>query len=114
MQPINFFIERDTDFVRSMKFYSDCQKTQPLDMTGWTFVAEIRTAPDAAQVIGEFEIDDTDKATGTLILSIDAADTLDIAAGEYVWDLRMEDDEGQSITPRPAGNVTFEGTVSRA
>ena len=114
MQPINFFIERDTDFVRTLKFYSDCAKTTPLDMTGWSFVAEIKTAAESAQVIGEFDIDDTGAPSGELILSIDAADTLDIAAGEYVWDLRMQDDEGQSITPRPAGNVTFEGTVSRA
>lgn len=114
MQPINLFIERDTDFVRTLKFYSDCAKTQPLDMTGWSFVAEIRATAESAQVIGEFDIDAGSVADGKIILSIDAADTLDIAVGEYVWDLRMQDDEGTSITPRPAGNVTFEGTVSRA
>lgn len=114
MQPINFYIERDTDFSRAMNFYSDCSKTQPLDMTGWEFVAQIRATVEGAQVIGEFDIDTTDAADGKIILSIDAADTLDIAAGTYFWDLRMEDDEGQSIARRPAGQAIFEGTTSRA
>jgi len=114
MQPINFFIERDTDFSRSFKFYSDCAKTQPLNMSGWSFVAEIKTTAESAQVLGQFDIATTNASSGEIILSIDATDTLDIASGEYVWDLRMQDSDGQSISPRPSGNVTFEGTVSRA
>jgi hypothetical protein len=114
MQPINFYIERDTDFSRSLKFYSDCAKTQPINMTGWSFVAEIRATVEGAQVIGEFNIDTTNLATGEIMLSMDAADTLDIAVGVYQWDLRIQDDEGQSLADRPSGTVTIEGTVSRA
>ena len=114
MQPINFYIERDTDFSRSLKFYSDCARTQPLNMTGWQFVAQIRATVEGAQVIGEFDIDTTNVSAGEIILSIDAADTLDIAVGTYFWDLRMQDEDGQSIARRPAGQAIFEGTTSRA
>jgi hypothetical protein len=79
------------------------------DLTGRTFLAQIRrTKP--GDVIVDIDVDDTDAATGELVLRIDSADTEPLSGG-YVWDLE------QTIGDNPrtilAGTWTFEPDVTR-
>jgi hypothetical protein len=108
----NLTVLIDTDFSQAVTFYSDCQRTQTLNVSGYTFKAQVRTSFTTA-VIFEFDISTTNAATGQIVVSISAADTLALTAGAYVWDLRVTDGDGQ-VERWMEGNVTVTGTVTRA
>ena len=81
----------------------------PADLTGRTYLCQIRRTKPGA-VIVEVDVDDTDAATGELVLRIDDLDTEPLS-GLYVWDLE------QSIGDNPrtilAGTWLFEPDVTR-
>lgn len=59
-----------------------------VDCSAWTDVAaEVRARPGAADPVA-FTVDDTDAATGVFVLTIDAADTTDMAPGLAVMDFQ--------------------------
>ena len=80
----------------------------PLDMTG-TWRAQLRRSTSTAEPATSFAIDDTDAATGVLVLSLTAAQTAALTAGKYVWDL--EDTATASTYLR--GQVEVIAQVSR-
>lgn len=71
---------------------------EPKDLSGQTFTAEARPAPGSDTLTATFTVDDTDAATGVLVLSLDHDATEAIAQGEYVWDLRGVDGDGKVLT----------------
>lgn len=79
------------------------------DLSGRTYLAQIRRTKPGA-VIVDIDVDDTDAATGELVLRIDSADTEPLS-GLYVWDLE------QTIGDNPrtilAGTWMFEPDVTR-
>jgi len=108
----NLTVLIDTDFSQAVTFYSDCARTQALDVSDYTFKAQVRASVTSA-VIFEFDISTTNAATGQIVISYSAADTLALTAGAYVWDLRVTDGDGQ-VERWMEGNVTVTGTVTRA
>lgn len=57
-----------------------------LDVSGDEFIAQLRRDEDG-DLVAELEIDDTDAATGVLIVQPADAD-VDALSGTYKWDLR--------------------------
>ena len=113
MQPVNFLIETDTNFSQRLVFYIDRCMTSVIDLTGYSFLAQIRATAESSTVIATFDIA-VEASSGAVTLSLDDTDTIDLTAGTYVWDLRITDDEGTVLNQRPGGEVTVTQTVSRA
>jgi hypothetical protein len=84
----------------------------PIDMTGYTFLAQARTAPGAATVAFTFTVDTTDAATGILVLTVADTVTDDLEPGRYFWDLQWTDGAG-AVRTILAGIVTVLAEVSR-
>jgi len=109
----NIVLERDTDFSESLTFYSDACFSTTLDVSDYTFQAQIRATDTSSTVIATFTIDTTDAATGNIVLSLTAAQTLALTAGSYFWDLRCVD--ANSVVSRwVSGTATVAGTITRA
>jgi hypothetical protein len=83
-----------------------------VDLTGYTIVAQARRTPsgtlvkDLAPVI-------SDAAAGEITSTLTAADTLAIPAGEYVWDMFVEDNAGFRSGPYVAGKFIVSEPVSK-
>ena len=85
------------------------------DMSAWTWLAQIRSTLDEPDsVVATFTVDDTDAATGALVLTLPAAqaDNLVTVVGRatYYWDLQGTD--GAVVKTWLAGKVKVTGDVS--
>ena len=92
----NIVIEQGADFSKSMT-YKDKAKV-PIDLTNWTARMSIRDKFGGTLIISlttensRIALGDT---SGTIILTITAADTTGLAAGTGVYDLELIDDVGK-------------------
>ena len=109
----NIVLQRDTDFSESLTFYSDTCFATTIDVSTYTFRAQIRSSETSATVIALLSIDTTNAATGNIVLSYSAADSLNLTAGTYYWDLRVVDANG-GVSRWLAGTATVTGTITRA
>jgi hypothetical protein len=101
--------------------FTEDDETTPIDMTGKTWLAEIRKSDaSGAPVIATIDIDDTDAATGVLVMTLTAdeadgltEDVLTEDGGKYkaAWDL--EGTDGDVVRTYLSGKVTVKGDVSR-
>ena len=96
-QPKAHGIYRDDPFVLPLNFWTDETKTTGRDLSGGSWEAQIRTAriagATAADPLVQFAVDDTDAATGVLILSLTRAETRDLAlraGADAFWELQDE------------------------
>lgn len=65
--------------------------TDPIDFSGSTFAAQVREYPDAPDIVAiDWDIDDSDSATGVLVISLTAEQTAALPPTSY-WDLQMAD-----------------------
>jgi hypothetical protein len=81
-----------------------------LDLTPYTFDADIRQAPGGAD-IASFTCTVLDAASGTLRLSMVPATTLALAVGQYFWDLKLKTAQKSFFYAK--GQVSVESTISR-
>jgi len=103
-------IVRGDDYTMSLTFYSDAAKTSPMNLSGSTFAAQLRTSPDDTAHV-DFSIDTTNAATGVLLLSLTHTQTA--ALGRlYAWDLQQTDGSGK-VTTLIAGNAAVALDVTR-
>ena len=64
------------------------QSGDPLNLTGYTFLAQIRETPGGETVAATFTVAFVgDPSLGTIIMSIAAADTAKLTAELYAWDI---------------------------
>jgi hypothetical protein len=89
-------IYRGDTWELPVKFVND--EGDPLDVTGWTWTAQIRRNPDASDVHAEITVTVNDAAKGDLTLSMAASVTRDINPRlfGYSWDLQS--DQGSGVT----------------
>lgn len=83
----------------------------PIDVSGRTFAAQIRTSAKASTVLAEFTIDDSDASTGRLVLDLAASLTQDIPAGTVVTDL--QETVGDTASTWWEAEITVERDVTR-
>jgi hypothetical protein len=92
--------------------------TTAKDVSGYTWLAQVRETVDATDVLMTFDVDDTDAATGVLVLSLAAADwpaeATPLPTDAWRWDL--EGTNGSNVRTYLAGKfkVFTKGDVSRA
>jgi hypothetical protein len=90
--------------------------TTAKDVSGYTWLAQLRETADSATALAEFTVDDTDAATGILVLTLPAADWPAEASPEpaekWAWDLQGT--SGTTVRTYLAGKFQVKGDVSRA
>jgi len=108
-------IKRGDTFARTIRFWTDDTKTTPRVMTG-TFLCQLRakeigpTNP-AEPVVAEVTVDDTDAATGVLVLRMEPTVTVDLPKSGF-WDL--QNDVAGVVTTLIGGKFATDNDVSRA
>jgi hypothetical protein len=101
--------------VWSLAFTED-DGTTPIDLTGKTWRAQVRETVDSASPLMDITVDDTDAATGELVLTLPATEWVGVAAEtpteKWYWDLESTD--AGVVRTYLAGKVKIRGDVSRA
>ena len=85
--------------------------TTPIDVTGRTYTAQLRTTPDISVVSASFTCTVTNGATGQVTCVMSAASSAQLSPGYYYWDLQ-ENASGVISTLR-SGQVTVVADVTR-
>lgn len=103
------FVQGDT-FRRTLSFYTMSGETQvPTDVSSWGISAQIRRRANATTAV-DFDIDMTDAADGTVVISISHEDAATLAESN-VWDLQRV--LGGEVRTLLAGDVTVDREVTR-
>lgn len=106
--PRDISIYRGDDYPHAVTF-TDAAGA-PLDVSAYAFTAQIRSLSQGGtgEPLAEFTIDDSQAATGIVVLSLAATETADLAAG--YWDLQADD--GTTVSTWLAGRVSVSGDVT--
>jgi hypothetical protein len=83
----------------------------PVNISGRTYAAQIRTTTDAATALATFTCAIVSGAAGTLTATLSAATTAALTPGLGVWDL--EETSGTTVTTLLSGPVTIVQDVTR-
>ena len=85
--------------------------TTPIDITGRTYSAQLRTTPDIAIVSATFTCTVTDAANGQVTCVLSAASSAVLDPGYYYWDL--QENASGTISTLLSGTVTVLADVTR-
>lgn len=85
--------------------------TTPIDITGRTYSAQLRTTPDIAIVSATFTCTVTDAPNGKVTCVLSAASSAVLDPGYYYWDL--QENASGTISTLLAGTVTVLADVTR-
>ncbi len=107
---VDFELYRGDDFYYQFVFTNNQDPPIPLNLSEYTFKAEIRDRPEYGKIIyATFDIDTTDASDGIIVLNLSAAATR-IPPG--YWDLQVSLDGNKKTwikgAVRPSGDVTQE------
>jgi hypothetical protein len=84
----------------------------PVNITGRTYAAQIRTTTDAATALATFSCSIVSGAAGTLTATLSASTTAALTAGLGVWDL--QETNSTTVTTLLSGSVTISQDVTRS
>ena len=84
----------------------------PVNISGRTYAAQIRTTTDAATALATFSCSITNAEAGTLAATLSATTTAALTAGLAVWDL--QETNGTTVTTLLGGSVTIVQDVTRS
>lgn len=103
------FVQGD-DWEMPLSFTDDAG--DPMDLTGYSFLAQARTRAAASSTAFAFTVDTTDAATGVIVLSVANATTDDVGPGRYEWDLQWTDPDSK-VRTLMRGVITVIAEVAR-
>lgn len=83
----------------------------PLDITGRTYRAQLRTVPEDSETLASFTCTVVSAIGGTLTVSLPASTTATLPTGPACWDL--EETYGTAVNTLLAGDVTVVSDVTR-
>ena len=83
------------------------------NLTGSSFLVQLRTDPDAATVVVQFTTTLINAANGEWQFSLTATQTADLDVGVYFYDVQRTYSDG-SVHTRFEGEAEVEADVSRA
>lgn len=95
--------------------YNDPDDTDPVDLTNYTFEAQIRRTYDSTVVLANGTVDSSDAVNGNLVVTFHASETdIMFPDGAGVWDLQITDDSATPlVTTTHRGTVTIVDDVTR-
>lgn len=85
--------------------------TTPINITGRTYRAQIRSAQDATTIKASFTCVVTDAANGQVTATLSATNSAALSSGIYYWD--FEENASGVVSTILAGNVTVIADVTR-
>jgi len=83
----------------------------PIDVSGRTYRAQIRSSQDSRTVKASFVCVVSDGAAGQVTCTLSAADSSTLSSGQYFWD--FEENASGVITTILSGSVTVTADVTR-
>lgn len=83
----------------------------PINITGRTYAAQMRTSPDAASASATFTCTLSDAANGEVTCTVSAATTAALSPGQFVWDL--QETASGTVATVLTGTVTVVADVTR-
>lgn len=92
MAYVELTIDQGTNFQTSVSLTNDDQTA--IDVTDYEFSSQIRKSYYSSGATANLTITVSDAANGNVILSLDSANTANIKAGRYLYDLLMTDTGG--------------------
>lgn len=117
----NFAAYRGDTRELTLTFADTSTPPAPVDMSAWTWEAQIRATKDEPDsVIATITVDDADANIGTLVLTLSADESANLVTGEaagfasgkatYFWDLQGT--QGAVVKTWLAGKVSVTGDVT--
>jgi len=103
-------IDQGATFSSSMDLTND--DGTPIDVTNYSFVCQIRKSYYSSNATANLTVTVVDAANGNVTLGMDAANTANIRAGRYLYDLKMTRDDS-SVIRVLEGIVTITPQVSQ-
>ncbi len=85
----DIYINQGSDYIDSIIMRTTYGS--PVDITNYTFTGQLRRSYYSANASANLTITVTDASNGIASIVILAADTANIAAGRYVYDIKMYD-----------------------
>ena len=85
--------------------------TTPIDITGRTYSAQLRTTPDIAVISASFTCTVTDAPNGQVTCVLSATNSALLDPGYYYWDL--QENASGTISTLLSGTVTVLADVTR-
>lgn len=83
-----------------------------INVAGYVFSGQIRKSYYSANATANLTISVTDQANGNLTISVDSANTANIAAGRYLYDVKMTD-TANTVTRIVEGIITVTPQVTK-
>lgn len=83
----------------------------PIDVTGRTYRAQIRSQQDSTTIKASFVCVVTDGAAGKVTCTLSSINSASLSAGLYFWD--FEENASEVISTIISGNVTVLADVTR-
>ena len=105
----NLKLDQGADF--ETKILITDKNDNPIDLTGYTGESKMRRHYSSANSFS-FTVDMTEAANGVVNVTMPAANTGDIAAGRYVYDIELTS-ENNVVSRIIEGIVTVTGQVTR-
>lgn len=102
------FVRGDTETVQ-VTVTSD--GSTPINITGRTYAAQLRTNPDISTISATATCSVTDGANGVMQAVFSATSTAALSPGQYYWDL--QETNGAIVTTILSGTVTVLADVTR-
>lgn len=84
----------------------------PVDLTGFTFLAQIRAVVDDGEVMAVIDVEILDAPAGVIRRTLTAEQARNLTGESAYWDLQVTDDTG-FVRTYMAGKVKILGDVSR-
>lgn len=85
--------------------------TTPINITGRTYTAQLRSTPDSAVIAASFTCSVTNGPAGQVTCSMSAATSALLTPGYYYWDL--QENASGTISTLLSGQVTVLADVTR-
>lgn len=103
-------LDQGTDYAGHIVLTND--DGTPLDISGSTFLCQVRKSYYSANVTANLIMTIADAANGNVRLTLDAANTANIKAGRYLYDIKRTD-ANNAVTRLIEGIITVTPQVSQ-
>ena len=97
------FVEQGTDYITTITL--DDINGDPFNLVGYTAKSQIKKSYYSANTTAEFTVSFTDSENGIISISLSSANTANISAGRYLYDVVIKDDENNIKTRVLEGQI---------
>jgi hypothetical protein len=100
--PYRLMIYRGDSYAWQFNLWSDCAKTMPVDLTGCTPAAEIRTVPGGTLLL---TMATTVTLPNSINMTLTAAQSHSLPVGSSSWDLELDFITASAVSTILSGGV---------